>query len=65
VPAKSKQPARARRSKLAQENEISAQDEAEIKDAWRVFAVHDVEDFEDEKEGVMRTEDVRRAMKYL
>jgi hypothetical protein len=30
-----------------------------------MFAVHDIEEFEDEKEGVMRTGDVRRAMKYL
>jgi hypothetical protein len=29
-----------------------------------MFAVHDIEEFEDEKEGVMRTENVRRAMKY-
>lgn len=29
-----------------------------------MFALHDVEGFEDEKEGVTRTEDVRRAMKY-
>lgn len=65
VASTSKQPAKGRRSKLAQENEISAQDEVEIKDAWEMFAVHDIEEFRDEKEGVMRTEDVRRAMKYV
>lgn len=63
APSTGKQPAKARRSKLAQENEISAEDEAEIKEAWRMFATNDVEGFEDEKEGGMRTEDVRRAMK--
>lgn len=61
----SKQPTKGRRSKLAQENEISAQDEADIKDAWGMFAVHDIEGFEEEGEGVIRTEDVRRAMKYV
>lgn len=30
-----------------------------------MFAVNDVEGFEDDKEGAMRTEDVRRAMKYI
>ena len=30
-----------------------------------MFMARDVEGFEDEKEGVMRTEDVRRAMKYV
>ncbi len=29
-----------------------------------MFAARDVDGFEDEKEGVMRIEDVRRAMKY-
>ena len=61
--SKGKQPSKPRRSKLAVENEISAEDEAEIKDAWRMFALEEIEGFEDEKEGVMRTEDVRRAMK--
>ena len=64
APPTGKPPAKARRSKLAQENEISAEDEAQIKNAWQMFAVHDLEGFEDEKEGVMRTEEVRRAMKY-
>jgi hypothetical protein len=61
--AKGKQPAKPRRSKLAQEHDITAEDEAEIKAAWSMFAQHDIEAYEDEKEGVIRTEDVRRAMK--
>jgi hypothetical protein len=30
-----------------------------------MFAQHNIEAYEDEKEGVIRTEDVRRAMKYV
>jgi len=30
-----------------------------------MFAQHDVDAYEDEKEGVIRTEDVRRAMKCV
>jgi hypothetical protein len=63
--AKGKQPARPRRSKLAQENDITAEDEAEIKAAWSMFAHRGVENYGDEKEGVIRTEDVRRAMKCV
>ena len=61
--AKGKQPAKPRRSKLALENEIAAEDEAEIKAAWNMFAQHDTENYEDKREGVIRTEDVRRCMK--
>jgi hypothetical protein len=63
--AKGKQPAKPRRSKLAQEHDITAEDEAEIMAAWSMFAQHDIEAYEDEKEGVIRTEDVRRAMKCV
>lgn len=63
--AKGKQPAKPRRSKLAQEHEITAEDEAEIKAAWSMFAQHDVENYEDEKEGVIRTTDVRSCMKCV
>jgi len=61
--ARGKQPAKPRRSKLAQEHEITAEDEAEIKAAWSMFALQDIENYEGEKEGVIRTDDVRRAMK--
>ena len=30
-----------------------------------MFAQHDVENYEDEKEGVIRTDDVRRCMKCV
>ena len=61
--ARDKQPAKPRRSKLAQGHDITANDEEEIKASWSMFAQHDIEAYEDEKEGVIRTEDVRRAMK--
>ncbi|KAK3325492.1 ef-hand superfamily Ca2+-modulated protein [Apodospora peruviana] len=49
---------KARQSKLAKENDISAQEEAEIKEAFSLFA----EPMDGEKEGVMPIGDVRRAM---
>ncbi|KAK3952490.1 hypothetical protein QBC32DRAFT_259921 [Pseudoneurospora amorphoporcata] len=47
-----------RQSKLAKENNITAQEEAEIKEAFSLFA----EPMEGEKEGVIPIGDVRRAM---
>ena len=64
--AKTATPAKAtsRRSKLAKDNDISAEQETEIKSAWSLFHRFDVENFEEEKEGVIRTTDVERALKY-
>ena len=64
--AKTATPAKvtSRRSKLAKENDITAEQESEIKSAWALFQRFDVEDFEDEKDGVIRTADVERALKY-
>lgn len=50
-----------RQSKLAKENNISAEEEAEIKEAFRLFSVEH-EDFEEEKEGVIKIDDVRRCL---
>ncbi|KAJ9148319.1 Calmodulin [Pleurostoma richardsiae] len=50
--------AKARQSKLAKEHNITAQEEAEIKEAFSLFA----EPMKGEKEGVMPIDDVRRAM---
>ncbi|KAK7749534.1 hypothetical protein SLS53_000110 [Cytospora paraplurivora] len=51
-------PTRARQSKLAKEHDITAQEEAEIKEAFTLFA----EPMEGEKGGVIPIDDVRRAM---
>ncbi|KAF3385360.1 Centrin-2 [Penicillium rolfsii] len=52
------------RSKLAKENDITAEEENEIKEVFQLFA--DVnEDFPAEKDGVMPREDVRKAMVAL
>ena len=55
-----------RRSKLAKENDITGEEEAEIKSAWQLFAIKgddvDVEEYQDEKEGVLRTGDVKAAL---
>ncbi|KAI9796085.1 MAG: hypothetical protein M1833_006507 [Piccolia ochrophora] len=53
---------KARPSKLARENDISAEEEAEIKEAFHLFSQEGEEDFASEKEGVLPTEDVRRAL---
>jgi hypothetical protein len=53
-----------RQSKLAKENDISAEEENEIKEAFQLFASKNAE-FKDEKEGVMQTADVRRALVYV
>lgn len=47
-----------RQSKLAKENDISAQEETEIKEAFALFS----EPHDGEKEGVMPISDVRKAM---
>ncbi|KAL2413539.1 hypothetical protein ABEF95_002057 [Exophiala dermatitidis] len=52
-----------RRSKLAKENDLTAEEEAEIKQAWNLFRLDDVDEYEDEKEGVIRTKDVRNVLK--
>ncbi|KAI7782070.1 calmodulin [Diaporthe eres] len=48
----------ARQSKLAKEHDITAQEEAEIKEAFSLFA----EPMDGEKEGIIPIDDVRRAM---
>ncbi|KAK0615970.1 hypothetical protein B0T17DRAFT_497324, partial [Bombardia bombarda] len=53
-------PSRPRQSKLAKENKITAQEEAEIKEAFSLFA----EPMDGEKEGVIPIGDVRRAMMF-
>ncbi|OAL37541.1 hypothetical protein AYO20_03048 [Fonsecaea nubica] len=52
-----------RRSKLAKENDITAEEEARIKEAWRLFSLGDVDGYEEEKEGVIRTNDVQHVLK--
>ncbi|KAJ6036757.1 hypothetical protein N7540_001036 [Penicillium herquei] len=57
-------PKRARPSKLAKENNISAEEENEIKEVFQLFAEEN-EEFPDEKEGVIPREDVRKALVAL
>lgn len=54
-------PKRARPSKLAKENNISAEEENEIKEVFQLFAEQN-EEFPDEKIGVIPREDVRKAL---
>jgi hypothetical protein len=69
-PSKGKAPAakpattsKPRRSKLAKENDITAEEEAEIKEAWNLFRLEDVEGYEEEKEGVLRTSNVQHVLR--
>jgi phosphoenolpyruvate carboxylase len=68
TPSKGKQStstsaSKSRRSKLAKENDISAEEEDEIKEAWNLFRIDGAEEYEDEKEGVIRTSDVQQVLK--
>ncbi|KAI9375238.1 hypothetical protein BJX61DRAFT_540013 [Aspergillus egyptiacus] len=57
-------PKKARQSKLAKENDISGEEEAEIKEVFHIFAEPN-DDFPQEKEGVIPREDVRKALVAL
>lgn len=54
---------KARQSKLAKENDVSGEEETEIKEVFHLFSTSH-EDFPDEKEGVIPREDVRKALVY-
>src|ERR1700761_3509954 len=58
--ASASKPAAKRRSKLAKENDITADDEEEIKEAFDLFSVHNSDS--DSKEKVIATSDVRRCL---
>jgi hypothetical protein len=53
-----------RASKLAKDNGLNADQEAEIREAFGLFAVRHP-DHEDSKEGVLRKDDVRRCLMYV
>ncbi|KAK6855741.1 hypothetical protein PG995_007892 [Apiospora arundinis] len=61
APAASAAAPKERQSKLAKEHNITAREEAEIKEAFALFS----EPMDGEKEGVIPTSDVRRAMVAL
>lgn len=54
---------KSRRSKLAKENDITAEEESEIKEAWSLFRLEDIEEYQDEKEGVIKTTNVKNVLK--
>ncbi|PYI17616.1 hypothetical protein BO99DRAFT_404195 [Aspergillus violaceofuscus CBS 115571] len=61
-------PKRARQSKLAKANDITAAEESEIKEVFHLFVVDDdegVDEFPDEKEGVIPVADVKKALSAL
>ncbi|CAG7928832.1 unnamed protein product [Penicillium olsonii] len=57
-------PKRGRASKLAKDNNITAEEENEIKEVFHMFSAKN-ESFPDEKEGVLPREDVRKALVAL
>ncbi|KAJ0418394.1 hypothetical protein BJY00DRAFT_287712 [Aspergillus carlsbadensis] len=62
--ASSPAPKKARQSKLAKENDISGEEENEIKEVFHIFSEPN-EEFPKEKEGVIEREDVRKALVAL
>ncbi|KAE9963496.1 hypothetical protein BLS_009240 [Venturia inaequalis] len=54
-----------RLTKLAKEKNISNDQEAEIRDAFGLFAVTGIKGYAKEKEGVIKSEDVRRCLVAL
>ncbi|OJJ51092.1 hypothetical protein ASPZODRAFT_11940 [Penicilliopsis zonata CBS 506.65] len=64
APAPAATPAKRARSKLAKENDLTADEEAEIKEVFSLFASSHPE-FPDEKLGVIPAEDVRKALVAL
>lgn len=54
----------ARRSKLAKDNDLSLENEREIQEAWSIYK-QDIEEFEDEKEGVVATGKIKLVMTAL
>ncbi|EAW13217.1 EF-hand superfamily Ca2+-modulated protein [Aspergillus clavatus NRRL 1] len=61
APASSATPKKPRQSKLAKENDITADEENEIKEVFHLFSTTSAE-FANEKEGVIPREDVRKAL---
>jgi Ca2+-binding EF-hand superfamily protein len=59
--ASASKPATKRRSKLAKENDITAEEEAEIQEAYNIFRVYP-DELEDSKDGAIPTADVRRCL---
>lgn len=57
--------AKGRRSKLAKDNDLSLEDEREIQEAWSIYKQDDVEEFEDEKEGVVASGKIKLVMTAL
>ncbi|KAE8154978.1 hypothetical protein BDV25DRAFT_146789 [Aspergillus avenaceus] len=66
MPPKKRTPApkKPRQSKLAKENDISNDEEAEIKEVFHLFSTSHPE-YKSEKEGVIAREDVRKALVAL
>ena len=54
-------PVTKRRSKLAKENDITAEEETEIQEAYNIFRVYP-DELEDSKDGAIPTADVRRCL---
>lgn len=60
-----KAPAKPRRSKLAKDNDISAEQEREIQEAWALHKEDEIDGFEDEKQGVVPTRKIPITMRAL
>ncbi len=65
TPKASKSAPKGRRSKLAKDNDLSAEDEREIQEAWAIYRDDSIGGYEDEKEGVIPTSKAKMVMKAL
>ncbi|PLB44250.1 hypothetical protein P170DRAFT_430154 [Aspergillus steynii IBT 23096] len=64
APSAGSAPKRARQSKLAKENDVTGEEENEIKEVFHIFSTKN-DEFKNEKEGVIPCEDVRKALVYV
>jgi len=62
TPTAAAKTAQKRRSKLAKDNDISPEEEAEIQDAFELFAANNDDDKKKSKDSVIATQDVRRCL---
>lgn len=65
TPKATKSAPKPRRSKLAKDNDLTAEDEREIQEAWAIYRDNTVSGYEDEKEGVIPTTKVKLVLKAL
>ena len=49
-------------TRLAKENNITNEQESEIREAFELFSVDEVEGYENEESGMLKTQDVKKCL---